>query len=248
MRARRDGRRSDQEPSTEALAAMAEAARRSRQSGVGIDDARTNPEGPTVPRPRSAPPANGAAPVRPDNPRRRSFLIVSVVLVVVLAALVGWTSTRGHGAPTPHAAPGPPLRGPAPIARSSSRVPPVKSAPSTHPPSSSSTTAAPPPTTTQTTTPTTTSTTSPTGGAPVLSAVQPASGAAGQVVVITGTNLISQSGQITAHVGAQVALIACPEPTSCLVDVPAATGTGTSAPLTVTTDSGTSNPLTFTYG
>ena len=81
----------------------------------------------------------------------------------------------------------------------------------------------------------------------MLSAVQPASGAAGQVVVITGTNLISLSGQITAHVGAQVALIACPEQTSCLVDVPAATGTDPSAPLTVTTDSGTSNPLTFTY-
>ena len=81
----------------------------------------------------------------------------------------------------------------------------------------------------------------------MLSALDPSSGAAGQIVVITGTNFVSPSGQITVNFGAQTAIIACPEQTGCLVAVPPAAGTAASVPVTVTTDGGTSNPLTFTY-
>jgi IPT/TIG domain len=81
----------------------------------------------------------------------------------------------------------------------------------------------------------------------VLSALDPSSGAPGQIVVITGTNFVSPSGQITVNFGAQTAIIACPEQTGCLVSVPPAAGTTASVPVTVTTDGGTSNPLTFTY-
>ena len=82
----------------------------------------------------------------------------------------------------------------------------------------------------------------------MLSALDPSSGAPGQIVVITGTNFESPSGQISVNFGSQVALIACPEQTGCLVAVPPETGATSSVPVTVTTDGGTSNALTFTYG
>jgi len=82
----------------------------------------------------------------------------------------------------------------------------------------------------------------------VLTALEPSSGAPGQILVITGTNFVSPSGQISAHFGAEVTTIACPEPNGCLVAVPPEGGTTAATPVTVTTDGGTSNPLTFTYG
>jgi hypothetical protein len=82
----------------------------------------------------------------------------------------------------------------------------------------------------------------------VLSAVDPSSGSPGQIVVITGANFVSPSGQISVQFGTQVATIACPLQTSCLVAVPSPAGTAGSTPVTVTTDAGTSNPVTFTYG
>ena len=237
MRTRRDGRRSDREPSTEALAAMAEAARRSRQSGVGVEGPTTRESG-KVP----AMDATGAAgaPAGEDHWRGRSLLIVSAALVAVLAAVVGWTSTNDRGTSARPAESSAPASRPAPVAGSSSTIPPVKSAPSSPPPST------PPASTTTSLAPA--ATTLPSGGGPVLATVEPSSGAAGQVVVITGSDFISPSGQISAHFGTQVTTIVCPEQTSCLVAVPPAVGTGASAPLTVTTDGGTSNPLTFTYG
>jgi len=82
----------------------------------------------------------------------------------------------------------------------------------------------------------------------VLSSLEPSSGTAGQVLIVTGTDLLSPSGQITAQFGGETAVIACPMSTSCLMEVPASSGTSASASVTVTTDGGTSNPLTFTYG
>ncbi len=83
--------------------------------------------------------------------------------------------------------------------------------------------------------------------APALTTLDPSSGAAGQVLVINGTNLLSPSGTITAQFGGQNTTIACPQSTSCLIEVPSANGTTGTAQVTVTTDGGTSNPVTFTY-
>jgi hypothetical protein len=81
----------------------------------------------------------------------------------------------------------------------------------------------------------------------VLTTLEPASAAPGQVLVIVGSNLMSASGQITANFGTETSTVACPQTTSCLVMVPQDGTSGTSVPFTVTTDSGTSNALTFSY-
>jgi hypothetical protein len=67
------------------------------------------------------------------------------------------------------------------------------------------------------------------------------------VLVINGSDLLSPSGTISAQFGAQTTTIACPQSTSCLIEVPSTDGTAGSVTVTVTTDGGTSNPLTFTY-
>ena len=86
------------------------------------------------------------------------------------------------------------------------------------------------------------------GAAPVISSLNPSSGAAGQAIMVLGANFMSPSGHIAAHVGAALASIACPKQSTCLVTVPPpAAGAPSSVTVTVTTDSGTSNAASFTY-
>ena len=252
MRARRTGHH-DQEASARALAAMAEAARRSRHSEPGGETSRTPVAGRSAPPPTHAaadvpapsPPA-GSTPSRRGRWPSRGVLVISAALVAAVVVLVSLSSIRGGGTSTSHStSTSLPRNRSAATARTPATTPPTSS-PSTIPPAGSSTTG-PVSTTTSTTTPTTTSV-PPSNGGPELSALDPSSGAPGQIVVITGTNFVSPSGQISVDFGSQVAVIACPEQTSCLVAVPPETGTASSVPVTMTTDAGTSNPLTFTYG
>ncbi len=225
MRSRGEDHRSDHDPSARALAAMAEAAERSRRAG---ENRGHRPDGAvTSPRPSRRP---GWAILA---------LAVAVVAVVVTVMMTSSTTSRTSARPaTPTPAHGPsvtlPRTGP------SSTIPAPASAPAT------STVVTAPPTTTTTTTTTTPATTGPSTQGPVLSSLVPSSGAAGQVLVVLGSGLLSPSGQIVAHFGDQTSVIACPQSTSCLVQVPP--GASPSALVTVTTDAGTSNPLTFTYG
>jgi len=86
------------------------------------------------------------------------------------------------------------------------------------------------------------------GGPPALSALAPASGLAGQRVTVTGSNFLSSSGQISAEVGGRQAPVACPDQTTCTVVIPPDVGSNSSVSVTITTDSGTSNALDFTLG
>ena len=231
MRARKA--HADHDPSARALAAMAEASQRSRASEVG--------------------PGGAPSTVPPSRQWRRPAVVLSVILVVALivAVLVGSFSSSITG----RSRSAPPASAPAPHSSPSGSGPsvtlPVTGSPTTVPastlptPASSPTTVAAS-TTTLSTTPPTPSTTPPSGGGPVLSALEPSTGAPGQVLIVSGSNLLSPSGQITAQFGGQTALIACPTSTSCLIQVPSETSTP--ALVTVTTDGGTSNPLTFSYG
>jgi IPT/TIG domain len=262
VRVRRDGHHEGQEPNTRALAAMAEAARRSRQSEVGAPArppgvlgspaVRPSPTGGGAPDP--SPVGGPATPARRAHPPGRSMLIASLGLLAVAAVVVG-SSIMSRGTPSSHSAPAADagqgrVGSPRPPSARASGPATTGPLPASSPAAAAPTTTSSPTTTTSTTAPTTTTSTSPpSAGGPVLTTLAPSTGAPGQIVVITGANLISPSGLITAHFGSQVALVACPESSGCLVAVPAPDGTtGGSAPVTVTTDGGTSNPLTFTYG
>ena len=84
------------------------------------------------------------------------------------------------------------------------------------------------------------------GAAPVIAALNPASGAVGQAIQVAGSNFLSASGQIVATFNGQVAPTSCPAQNSCTVTVPQMTS-ASSAQVVITTASGTSNPVTFTY-
>lgn len=95
----------------------------------------------------------------------------------------------------------------------------------------------------------TTSTTSPpasSGGPPQISALSPASGAAGQGIRVAGVNFLSSDGQIVASFNGEVAPTSCPAQNVCTVTVPAISSPE-SAQVTITTAAGTSNSVTFTY-
>jgi hypothetical protein len=96
--------------------------------------------------------------------------------------------------------------------------------------------------------PTSTSTTlaSTPGGPPVIDALSPSSGAAGQSITITGANFLSSDGHIVAAFNGQVASTSCPSSTTCTATVPPSSVTGP-AQVTVTTAAGTSNTAPFTY-
>jgi IPT/TIG domain len=95
-----------------------------------------------------------------------------------------------------------------------------------------------------TTTPTTVAAVA--GGPPVISSLSPASGSAGQAIVVAGSNFLSSNGQIVATFNGQVAPTSCPAQNTCNVTVPASTSP--SAQVAITTAGGTSNAVTFTYG
>jgi IPT/TIG domain len=158
--------------------------------------------------------------------------LTAVLLVVVVAAVVGTRSGSGNQAPGRAASAGA-----------------VSGAPATRPSTVPTTGASGGGTTAPTATsmPTSIPPVVP-GGMPVLSAIQPSTGSAGQRVTVSGSNFLSSSGQITAAVDGQVAPVTCPDQQTCTIVIPADTGSTASAPVTITTDSGTSNALVFTYG
>ena len=173
------------------------------------------------------------------------MLIVSVSLMAILAALLGAWAVKdsGSGSPTPsggrptasaHTVPDAP-----PTAQAGHTSGPADTTPGT---TSVTTTTGPSATTA------TTATSAPsTGSGPVLTSIEPASGTPGQTIVVTGSNLMSPSGQITAQFGADTSTVACLAQTSCLVVVPPDSAPTATIPLTITTDNGTSNAVTFTY-
>lgn len=84
------------------------------------------------------------------------------------------------------------------------------------------------------------------GGPPVISSIDPASGAAGQTIAIGGANFLSSDGRIVATFNGQTAATSCPAQNTCTVTVPPSSGSQ-SAQVTITTPNGTSNAGTFTY-
>jgi hypothetical protein len=80
----------------------------------------------------------------------------------------------------------------------------------------------------------------------VISALSPASGAAGQGIQVAGANFLSSDGQIVASFNGQVAPTSCPAQNVCTVTVPPMSAPGF-ALVTITTAVGTSNAVTFTY-
>ena len=175
--------------------------------------------------------------------------MVAVTLMAIVAALVATWAVKDNGGRSPSSS----ARQTTTSIRTTPIAPPTRQA-GTSPvaPSGAAGGATSPATTSPATTApvatTTTTTAVPiTGTGPVLTALEPASGSPGQSIVVTGSNFLSPSGQITAHFGADTATVACLAPTSCLVIVPPDGAFVAATPVTVTTDTGTSNPLTFNY-
>ena len=86
------------------------------------------------------------------------------------------------------------------------------------------------------------------GPKPVLAAVSPASGSAGQHVTLRGHGFFSEDGRITVMFGPAEAPVSCPNETTCHATVPArpAKSPGTVG-VTVSTETGSSNQVTFKY-
>jgi hypothetical protein len=82
---------------------------------------------------------------------------------------------------------------------------------------------------------------------PIISAIMPATGPAGQRVVISGTNFLSANGQIVASFGGAAAPTSCSSSTSCAATAPAQPATSGQVQVTITTATGTSNGEWFTY-
>lgn len=243
-------------PDHQALAAMAAASRRARErqdADVDVGDRRLvarSSRGPSVlPDAASAPasilaggaPAAGVPRVTsarsvqtgPGRGRRQGAVSPVVPAVAVVALLAGGGLTAwamiGSG---PHSQHAPTVK--------------AKSTPTerTHTPKRGTAT---------TTSPTASTATPPTASgqgsssAPVASSVSPASGAAGQTVVVTGRGLYSADGMVTVEIGGQAAPTACSSETTCTVTVPDLGPTPKRVILAIITASGTSNDVTFTY-
>jgi IPT/TIG domain len=219
-------------PGQRALGAMESAVRRARAAAG--DAPLPPPPPPSYAWPRTRPPdavppsANGRPPGRADRWLIGSVAVVAALVVVAAIALVV-SVTSSPSLPSPTAA-GTAGRG---TAASSSTVP---SPPSSTRPESGRGNGA------------TTSTTvaAAAGGPPIIASLSPASGPAGQAVVVTGSNFLSSSGQIVATFNGQVATTSCPAPNTCNVTAPPSATP--SAQVAITTASGTSNAVTFTYG
>jgi hypothetical protein len=82
----------------------------------------------------------------------------------------------------------------------------------------------------------------------VVTALSPATGAAGQSLTLNGSGFYSPGGHISITFDGAEAPAACPIRTTCTVSVPALTPPGPRTVLVVvSTDTGKSNPLPFTY-
>lgn len=105
------------------------------------------------------------------------------------------------------------------------------------------------------TTSTTTTTTSPQGSLttasgsspPTITSLTPASGSAGQNVLITGTDFVSANGRVLATFGGAPAPTSCSSATECTATAPAQPGSSSRVQVTITTATGTSNGQWFTY-
>jgi len=85
-------------------------------------------------------------------------------------------------------------------------------------------------------------------GAPVVLAISPQAGAAGQVVTIHGKGFFSRDGRITVTFGSVAAPVACPAQTACHTTVPARPpGASRTVWVILRTQSGASNRVAFTY-
>lgn len=263
------------EPTDQALAAMANATRRAREvtGGVPLRPSTERASGRHVAqrpvfrrhaiggRPlvgsgaawESTDVAGGATTRPPRHRLRRSRLARSVgtgvalglVIAGLIAALnlaVGSGShptatvrTSSHRPANSH--PPTTVSTPPPTASPSSTTPVTQT--TTAPPRTTVTTAAPAP-------PPLPRATSP--AAPQLSAISPDGGGPGQLVTITGANLISSNGIVVASFNGELTRTVCPVTTACSVVVPNLGPAPGRAVVVVTTAQGTSNGLAFSYG
>ncbi len=219
------------------LSAMAEAARRSRESVAGrgpetrhdIRAPRADPHAVVAP----APPVKEAA----RNRERRlmaSIALVAAVLVVAGVSLgISVVAHRGSATTLRSARPGIAVTLPTKPRSTPTTTAPL---PTPSPSTASSPTTAPSPTATASS-----------GSGPVLSALTPSSGSAGQSVAVVGTGFLSSDGSVVVSFNGQVAPTVCPIQTNCTVTVPAMSDPPPTVPVTITTASGTSNALSFVY-
>jgi hypothetical protein len=227
--------KSNRQPGSRALEAIAEAARRSRE-GANAGSSEPSPAhgSPHRPGPASDVPVDLRSPAWASSDRRREMrrvtpvIVAALLLVLVTATLAVFEVTRGGSRAAPRSL----------TIRTSTARPAL--APSSIPPTPLSHSTLPS---------ASTAPTSSIGGSdPVLSSLTPSSGAAGQSVVISGANFPSGDGEIIARFGGRMASIRCSDQTSCSVTVPVLAGSPSVITVTVTTVVGTSNALNFTYG
>ncbi len=82
-------------------------------------------------------------------------------------------------------------------------------------------------------------------GGPIVSSLEPAQGAAGQSVTISGRNFLSADNTIVANFGPDPAHTSCPSAEQCVATAPA--GLSGTVQVRVRTDSGSSNAVAFAY-
>ena len=219
------------------LTAMAEAARRAREGGAGRGPETTHHIRP--PRAGPHPVAPAAPPVGEAGRNRERRMMASMALVagVLVVATVGLgisvVAHDGSGPKHRSARPGIAVTLPTrPLSTPTTTTPISTPSPTT----ASSPTTAPSPAATPAS-----------GSGPVLSALSPSSGSAGQSVIVVGTGFLSSDGSVVVSFDGQVAPTVCPIQTSCTVTVPAMSDPPPTLPVTITTASGTSNALSFDY-
>jgi IPT/TIG domain len=193
------------------------AVRRAREKAgaAALPDPTLSPDRPSAPEP----PSGSVAPGRLDRWLIRSVALVAALVVAAAIALIV-SESDSPPPPSPSAT------------RSSAPHTPSRAARNGGAPRSTSTS-----------TPTTIVPAA--GGPPEISSMSPASGSAGQAIVVAGANFLSSSGQIVATFDGQVAPTSCPAQNTCDVTVPASMSP--SAQVVITTPGGASNALTFTY-
>jgi hypothetical protein len=84
-------------------------------------------------------------------------------------------------------------------------------------------------------------------GGPTLQGVQPASGASGQSVTISGANLVSANGSIVAYFGPTATSTRCPSENQCTAVVPPRQGGAGTVAVRLRTAAGYSNAVSFRY-
>lgn len=85
------------------------------------------------------------------------------------------------------------------------------------------------------------------GAPPVLVSLEPATGHAGEQVVVVGSGLVSANGIITATFSGTETGVRCPSEQRCIVTVPPLRKGTTAASVQIATSSGVSNSRIFTY-